>query len=140
MKKKLEDSWRDLLKNPKEWTDHRQAKLEGSVRAFFIETLVLVNNCMATYDHVSHSFQVNKKFPDFKRKDNTAALWLNSAPKWVLFDIEGIEFGGSDQLKPAKENKGWSVGFLLHADICNSLFLFLKYCIRMLCNEEILPT
>ncbi|KAK4755836.1 hypothetical protein SAY87_009593 [Trapa incisa] len=76
-KKKYEDSWRDLLRSPEEWMDNRRAKEEGSV---------------------------SNKFPDFKRKDNTAAVWLISAPEWALSGIEGIRFGGSDQPKPANGN------------------------------------
>lgn len=38
------------------------------------------------------SFQKSPKYPDFKRKDGTAALWLNVAPTWVLSSIERITF------------------------------------------------
>ena len=39
------------------------------------------------------SKQVSPKHPDFKRKDGTgSALWLNSAPKWILPQLEGLEF------------------------------------------------
>lgn len=32
------------------------------------------------------------KFPDFKHKESGAALWLNTAPQWVLPGLEGLEF------------------------------------------------
>ncbi|OWM86867.1 protein OSB2, chloroplastic-like [Punica granatum] len=79
LKKQIEDSWRNLITNPGEWSDYRKAKLDGLV---------------------------NHKFPDFKRKDKTASLWLDTAPWWVLSNIDGIEFGGSDNTRPVKENKG----------------------------------
>ncbi|KAM7476859.1 hypothetical protein LguiB_024102 [Lonicera macranthoides] len=60
-----ESSWRDLLKNSKQWCDHRENKLNGLVKA---------------------------KFPDFKHKESGAALWLNTAPQWVLPGLEGLEF------------------------------------------------
>ncbi|XVF00470.1 hypothetical protein REPUB_Repub04eG0003900 [Reevesia pubescens] len=57
--------WRDLLDNPKEWKDYREQKLNGLVKP---------------------------KYPDFKRKDGDLALWLGSAPKWVLSELEGLQF------------------------------------------------
>ncbi|XVF46056.1 hypothetical protein PTKIN_Ptkin02bG0257300 [Pterospermum kingtungense] len=60
-----DSSWRDLLDNPKEWLDYRERKLNGLVKP---------------------------KHPDFKRKDGVIALWLNSAPKWVLSELEGLQF------------------------------------------------
>ncbi|GMJ08240.1 plastid transcriptionally active 9, ORGANELLAR SINGLE-STRANDED DNA BINDING PROTEIN 2 [Hibiscus trionum] len=59
------DAWRDLLDNPKEWRDYRQLKLNGLVKP---------------------------NYPDFKCKDGVRALWLVSAPKWVVPSLEGVEF------------------------------------------------
>lgn len=58
-------TWRDLLDNPKEWNDYREKKLNGLVKP---------------------------KYPDFKRKDGDISLWLDSAPKWVLSELEGLQF------------------------------------------------
>ena len=35
---------------------------------------------------------MNPKFPDFKRKDGSSALWLDGAPQWLLPKLEGLEF------------------------------------------------
>lgn len=70
------NSWRDLLKNPKHWRDHRENKLNGSVKP---------------------------KHPDFKHKDSGVGLWLNSAPIWVLPGLEGLEFDGPFQKKKKKD-------------------------------------
>lgn len=57
--------WRDLLHNPEQWRDYRGDKLKGLVKP---------------------------RHPDFKRKDGTLPLWLNSAPDWVLSELEGVVF------------------------------------------------
>ena len=36
--------------------------------------------------------QLKPKYPDFKRKDGDLALWLDSAPMWVLSELEGLQF------------------------------------------------
>ncbi|KAK4769473.1 hypothetical protein SAY86_027623 [Trapa natans] len=72
-----EDSWRNLLHNPEEWRDYRKAKLDGAV---------------------------SKGFPDFKRKDRTSVLWLDSAPEWVLSSIRGLTFDGDDSWTDLVEN------------------------------------
>ncbi|XP_010538289.1 PREDICTED: protein OSB4, chloroplastic [Tarenaya hassleriana] len=59
------ERWHDLLHNPEEWWDYRENKQNG---------------------------MVNPKHPDFKKKDGSLALWLNTAPKWVLSDLEGVKF------------------------------------------------
>ncbi|KAE8654409.1 putative VQ motif-containing protein [Hibiscus syriacus] len=59
------DAWRDLLDNPKEWQDYRQKKLNGLVKP---------------------------RYPDFKRKDGVHALWLDSAPEWVVSKLEEVGF------------------------------------------------
>ncbi|KAI9118752.1 hypothetical protein K1719_010197 [Acacia pycnantha] len=61
----LLDSWRDLLRDPKQWQDCRESKRNGLVKF---------------------------RYPDFKHKDGNLALWLDSAPKWVLSELEGLEF------------------------------------------------
>lgn len=35
---------------------------------------------------------MNPRYPDFKRKDGNVPLWLNTAPKWILSKLEGLEF------------------------------------------------
>ncbi|PON68629.1 Single-stranded DNA-binding protein [Parasponia andersonii] len=67
-------SWMDLLDNPKEWLDFRDKKLNGSVKL---------------------------KYPDFKRKDGSCALWLNSAPEEVLNKLAGPE--NDVQIKKSNE-------------------------------------
>ncbi|GAB2291444.1 hypothetical protein Dimus_025699 [Dionaea muscipula] len=57
--------WGELVKNPKEWCDHRNEKLSGVV---------------------------NPKYPDFKKVDGGIPLWLQSAPKWIVPKLEGLEF------------------------------------------------
>lgn len=61
----VEDSWRDLMRNSKQWLDYRQHKAKG-----------LVTN----------------KYPDFKNKDTGVALWLRSAPRWVLGGLLSLKF------------------------------------------------
>ncbi|KAF4393882.1 hypothetical protein F8388_018373 [Cannabis sativa] len=62
--------WSDLIDNPKEWLDCRDKKVNGLV---------------------------SRKYPDFKRKDDKKALWLDSAPKQVLKKISALEFDISSQ-------------------------------------------
>ncbi|XVE48453.1 hypothetical protein DITRI_Ditri01bG0003600 [Diplodiscus trichospermus] len=72
--------WRDLIDNPKEWQDYREMKLNGLVKP---------------------------KFPDFKCKDCDLALWLDSAPKWVLSEIERLQFDVPTQKsKQVNQHKG----------------------------------
>ncbi|XP_026431195.1 protein OSB2, chloroplastic-like [Papaver somniferum] len=54
-------SWRDLIDNPSHWTDYRKDKLDGSLKP---------------------------KFPDFKHKDGGQALWIDSAPKWAISQLQ----------------------------------------------------
>lgn len=68
------DPWRDLVQNSTEWLDYREQKSNG-----------LVSN----------------KYPDFKRKDTGAALWLGSAPVWFLGGLESLEF----DVPPSRQNK-----------------------------------
>ncbi|KAL9456505.1 hypothetical protein AB3S75_005686 [Citrus x aurantiifolia] len=68
-------SWRDLLDNPEQWRDYRSDKLKGLVKP---------------------------RYPDFKRKDGTLPLWLNSAPDWVLSELEGVVF---DKSKPVLDDQ-----------------------------------
>ncbi|KAA8535703.1 hypothetical protein F0562_030706 [Nyssa sinensis] len=76
--------WMDLLKNPKQWWDHRENKLNRLV---------------------------NPKHPDFKHKDSGDALWLDRAPKWVLSELEGLEFDvqlrKTKQVMDKKEDDSW---------------------------------
>jgi len=51
--------------------------------------------------------QVNPKYPDFKRKDGTGSLWLNTATTWVLPKLKGLEFDVPVvKCKNAKDGKG----------------------------------
>ncbi|KAL6977782.1 hypothetical protein U1Q18_026568 [Sarracenia purpurea var. burkii] len=77
---RLLDSWRDLLRNPQKWLDHRGKKLSGLLKA---------------------------NYPDFKHKDSGLALWLNSAPTWVMSGLQGLEFDVQlPKVNHAKESKG----------------------------------
>ncbi|KAF7813927.1 protein OSB2, chloroplastic-like [Senna tora] len=60
----LLSSWKDLLDDPKQWWDCRDSKNKGLVKP---------------------------KYPDFKRKDGSIALWLNQAPNWALSELKGLE-------------------------------------------------
>ncbi|KFK44893.1 hypothetical protein AALP_AA1G316600 [Arabis alpina] len=57
--------WFDLLDKSDEWCDYRESKQNGSV---------------------------HPKYPDFKKKDGSVALWLNNAPKEILFELEDVKF------------------------------------------------
>ncbi|KAL3642551.1 hypothetical protein CASFOL_013366 [Castilleja foliolosa] len=72
------DLWRDLVKSPLQWYDYRDHKANGLVK---------------------------EKYPDFKQKVTGEALWISSAPKWVLPGIGKLEFDVMD-MKP----KGGGVG------------------------------
>ncbi|XP_071698225.1 protein OSB2, chloroplastic-like [Rutidosis leptorrhynchoides] len=75
-------SWRDLLTNPKQWTDNRESKRKGLVKA---------------------------NYPDFKHKDTGVALWLNGAPVEILQGLGQLEFGGlpsKGEKSDVKEKKG----------------------------------
>lgn len=74
------NSWRDLLKNPKQWRDYRENKLRGVVKP---------------------------KYPDFKNKDSGAALWLDSAPEWVLPGLQGLEFDVPLQKEKKADDDSW---------------------------------
>ncbi|XP_024017889.1 protein OSB3, chloroplastic/mitochondrial [Morus notabilis] len=72
-------SWRDLIDNSEQWKDYRNSKLNGLV---------------------------NPRYPDFKHKDGSLALWLSSAPQWVSLQLEGLKFdGGFKKPKAVKANK-----------------------------------
>lgn len=74
------NSWRDLLKNSKQWRDYRENKLRGLVKP---------------------------KYPDFKHKDSDAALWLDSAPEWVLPGLKGLEFDAPLQKGKKADDDTW---------------------------------
>ncbi|GAA0147655.1 DNA metabolism protein [Lithospermum erythrorhizon] len=73
------DSWRDLVKNPMDWRDYREKKSSGSVKV---------------------------KYPDFKHKTNGTALWLNTAPNWVLPGLEGLDVDAQVQVQKLTRAKG----------------------------------
>ncbi|XP_010265383.1 PREDICTED: protein OSB2, chloroplastic-like isoform X2 [Nelumbo nucifera] len=79
-----ESCWRDLVDNPNKWRDYRKYKLDGSI---------------------------NARYPDFKHKDSGLALWLGSAPKWILSKLEGLEFDSkihkTKQGGDNKEEESW---------------------------------
>ncbi|XP_015581088.2 protein OSB2, chloroplastic [Ricinus communis] len=79
------NSWRELASDPKQWWDYRSSKLNGLV---------------------------NPKHPDFKRKDGGVALWLNKAPRWILSELEKLEFDvqipKSKQVKQHKGDANWT--------------------------------
>ncbi|XP_074350677.1 protein OSB2, chloroplastic-like isoform X2 [Apium graveolens] len=76
----ISNSWRDLLKNSKQWRDFRENKLRGLVKP---------------------------KYPDFKHKDSGAALWLDSAPEWVLPGLKGLEFNAPFQKGKKADDDTW---------------------------------
>ncbi|KAF8396132.1 hypothetical protein HHK36_017745 [Tetracentron sinense] len=81
----VESSWRDLVRNPKQWRDHRKDKLNGLV---------------------------NPRYPDFKHNDSGKSLWSSSAPKWALPILEGLEFDvQSPKMKQVKDDKGEGLKF-----------------------------
>ncbi|XP_072983654.1 protein OSB2, chloroplastic-like isoform X1 [Typha latifolia] len=63
----MEDIWNDLVISPHQWKDNRKDKLNGLV---------------------------NPKFPDFKHMETKKALWLDSAPHWVLTKLDSLVFDG----------------------------------------------
>ncbi|XP_026445138.1 protein OSB3, chloroplastic/mitochondrial-like isoform X2 [Papaver somniferum] len=70
--------WRDLFDNPSQWADYRKDKLNGLVKP---------------------------KHPDFKHKDSGQPLWINSAPKWAISELQitsgkGEEYSLSSAQKP----------------------------------------
>ncbi|GMH03156.1 hypothetical protein Nepgr_004995 [Nepenthes gracilis] len=69
--------WKDLVNNPEQWFDYRNDKRAGTV---------------------------NPKYPDFKHKEGRLPLWLSSAPKWILPEIEGLEF--ATQIQKTKKVGG----------------------------------
>ncbi|KAI7979332.1 hypothetical protein LOK49_Contig389G00001 [Camellia lanceoleosa] len=78
-------------KKSKNWKDHRKNKLNNLLKP---------------------------KHPDFKHKDSGVPLWLNTAPKWVLSGLDGLEFDVPLlNVKQAKGSKGWySHGHFLFVD------------------------
>ncbi|KAF7040160.1 hypothetical protein CFC21_050081, partial [Triticum aestivum] len=83
--------WNDVLADPLNWTDNRAEKANGSK---------------------------NPKYPDFKNKTADEALWLDSAPHYVLEKLDGLTFNsGYNAAKTYKPfnssmgkgtNTGWS--------------------------------
>ncbi|CAH9096145.1 unnamed protein product [Cuscuta europaea] len=57
--------WKNLIRNPNEWKDFRESKAKGIL---------------------------NPRHPDFKHVQTRVALWIASAPEWVLPGLEGLEF------------------------------------------------
>ncbi|XP_068652186.1 protein OSB2, chloroplastic-like isoform X2 [Aristolochia californica] len=65
-KSNLNDNyWRDLITNPSQWLDYRMSKINKLV---------------------------NPNFPDFKSKNTRVGLWLDSAPEWVVPEMNGLQF------------------------------------------------
>ncbi|KAH6755883.1 hypothetical protein C2S53_007140 [Perilla frutescens var. hirtella] len=62
---RISDLWRDLVKNSLLWLDYRDHKAKGLVK---------------------------EKYPDFKHKGTGDAIWINTAPKWVLPGLGKLEF------------------------------------------------
>ncbi|KAG9456326.1 hypothetical protein H6P81_000834 [Aristolochia fimbriata] len=60
-----DNHWKDLIANPNQWLDYRKSKINKLV---------------------------NPKFPDFKSKKTRVGLWLDSAPQWVLQEVNGLQF------------------------------------------------
>lgn len=58
------EMWQEFLDNPEKWEDFRQRKFIGQTKAFH---------------------------PDFKMRGTSKALWLNTAPDWVLDALKGLE-------------------------------------------------
>ncbi|KFK31610.1 hypothetical protein AALP_AA6G135400 [Arabis alpina] len=73
------NAWMHLLENPKEWLDYRGNKASGLVKP---------------------------RHPDFKCKDGGLALWLSSAPDWVLPELQGLGFDVSVPIVKLKQLKG----------------------------------
>ncbi|WVZ67423.1 hypothetical protein U9M48_016498 [Paspalum notatum var. saurae] len=63
---KINTLWNDVIARPQDWIDHRPQKKNGDRSA---------------------------KFPDFKNKVSGEALWLSSAPTFVLGKLDDLEFG-----------------------------------------------
>ncbi|XP_012574795.1 protein OSB2, chloroplastic-like isoform X2 [Cicer arietinum] len=61
----LSSSWSNLLGDPKQWWDYRDSKRKELV---------------------------SPRYPDFKRKDGSAPIWIDRAPKWVLSRLQELEF------------------------------------------------
>ncbi|XP_037408368.1 protein OSB2, chloroplastic-like isoform X2 [Triticum dicoccoides] len=73
--------WNDVLANPLNWTDNRAEKANGSK---------------------------NPKYPDFKNKTADEALWLDSAPHYVLEKLDGLTFNSGYNAAKTCTNTGWS--------------------------------
>ncbi|KAL3536303.1 hypothetical protein ACH5RR_004764 [Cinchona calisaya] len=76
--------WRDLVNNPKHWRDFREQKFKGLVK---------------------------ERHPDFKRKDDGTALWLNEAPEFVLSGLQRLDSGVHSPMQKkgnvTKEEDSW---------------------------------
>ncbi|VAH69151.1 unnamed protein product [Triticum turgidum subsp. durum] len=73
--------WNDVLANPLNWTDNRAEKANGSK---------------------------NPKYPDFKNKTADEALWLDSAPHYVIEKLDGLTFNSGYNAAKTGTNTGWS--------------------------------
>ncbi|XP_026453740.1 protein OSB3, chloroplastic/mitochondrial-like isoform X1 [Papaver somniferum] len=75
--------WRDLFDNPSQWADYRKDKLNGLLKP---------------------------KHPDFKHKDSGQPLWINSAPKWAISELQITSGKGEESsLSSAQQpiGSGW---------------------------------
>lgn len=87
------DLWMNLVKNPLQWWDYRGHKTNGLVK---------------------------EKFPDFKQKETGEALWMSSAPRWILPGLEKLEFDVKE-LKGERVSGGeWHSERKQSADLDNS--------------------
>ncbi|CAN8313777.1 unnamed protein product [Cochlearia groenlandica] len=73
------DGWFDLIDKPDEWFDNRESKLNGSV---------------------------HPKYPDFKKKDGSVALWLTTAPSEILSNLQDLKFDIPVRSHYPKQQKG----------------------------------
>lgn len=83
----------NLVKNPLQWWDYRSHKTNGLVK---------------------------EKFPDFKHKETGEALWISSAPRWILPGLEKLEFDVKEMKGERVSGGEWQSERKQSADLDNS--------------------
>ncbi|PKI34598.1 hypothetical protein CRG98_044992, partial [Punica granatum] len=112
VRKQIEDSWRNLIKYPEEWSDYRKAKLDRLVRLIRNSQILnattnlllsgitrhpgdeackdLVENPDKWWDNRSNN-KPKSTYPEFKHKEMRQALWLDSSPSRVLSNLPPLK-------------------------------------------------
>ncbi|KAJ7973711.1 Protein OSB3, chloroplastic/mitochondrial [Quillaja saponaria] len=105
IKEKLESMKFEPRSEPNEW----KVSAKKNVNSVLSSWRDLLDDPKQWWD--CRENKISPKYPDFKSKDGSLALWLSKAPQWVLSKLEEVEFDvynvKSKQAKEHKSDEAW---------------------------------